>query len=176
MTHARNGSEADAVTSEAFDYAVVATGMYGGASPHMPAHPGKESFDGEILHSHREQARGKRVVVVGGGKSAVDCAVAAVKGGAAEVTLLFREGHWPVPRYILNLIPFKFATYSRFGHALLPTHHDVSAFVWWLHALFTPLKWLVWRLVELIFSWQFQIPREMTPTSRIEIDVFTGGQ
>ena len=36
--------------------------------------------------------------VVGGGKSAVDCAVAAVKGGARDVTLLFREAHWPVPR------------------------------------------------------------------------------
>jgi len=34
----------------------------------------------------------------------------------------------------------------------------------------------VWRLVELIFTWQFQLTREMMPTSRIEIDVFTGGQ
>jgi dimethylaniline monooxygenase (N-oxide forming) len=92
------------------------------------------------------------------------------------VTLLAREAHWPVPRKILDLIPFKFATYSRFGHALLPTHHDVSALAWWLHALFTPLKWLVWRLVELIFRLQFQIPKEMLPSSRIEIDTFTGGQ
>jgi len=166
--------------TESFDFFVVATGMYGGACPHMPAHPGKATFDGEVLHSfdftRREQAAGKRVVVVGGGKSAVDCAVAAVKGGAEEVTLLFREAHWPVPRKILDLIPFKFATYSRFGHALLPTHHDVSALVWWLHALFTPLKWLVWRLVELIFKFQFALSKEMVPTSRIEIDVFTGGQ
>ena len=28
---------------------VVATGMYGGACPHMPDHPGKESFNGEVL-------------------------------------------------------------------------------------------------------------------------------
>jgi len=178
VTHARNGC--DEATTEPYDFVVVATGMYGGASPHIPSAPGKEAFEGDLLHSfhfrEREQARGKRVVVVGGGKSAVDCAVAAVKGGADEVTLLFRAAHWPVPRYILNLIPFKFATYSRFGHALLPTHHDVSDLVWWLHALLTPLKWLVWRLVELIFRLQFQIPGEMLPNSRIEIDVFTGGQ
>ena len=62
----------------------------------------------------------------------------------AEV-LLFRAAHWPVPRYILNLIPFKFATYSRFGHALLPTHHDVGDLAWWLHALLTPLKWQIGR-------------------------------
>jgi dimethylaniline monooxygenase (N-oxide forming) len=154
--------------------------MYGGACPHVPAHPGKESFSGDVLHSfhftERTQAAGKRVVVVGGGKSAVDCAVAAVKGGAESVTLLFREAHWPVPRKILDLVPFKFATYSRFGHALLPTHHDVSPVVWWLHALLTPLKWLVWRLVERIFAWQFALTKETTPSSRIEIDVFTGGQ
>jgi len=166
--------------TETFDFLVVATGMYGGACPHIPAHPGKESFDGEVLHSfhftERTQAAGKVVVVVGGGKSAVDCAVAAVKGGARDVTLLFREAHWPVPRKILDLIPFKFATYSRFGHALLPTHHDVSPLVWWLHALLTPLKWLVWRLVECIFSWQFALTKDTTPASRIEIDVFTGGQ
>jgi len=175
----RHGGAAAAVT-EAFDFVVVATGMYGGACPHMPAHPGKETFRGEVLHSfgftRREQAAGKRVVVVGGGKSAVDCAVAAVKGGATEVTLLFREAHWPVPRKILDLIPFKWATYSRFGHALLPTHHAVSPLAWWLHCLFTPLKWLVWRLVELIFAFQFRLSGEMVPTSRIEIDVFTGGQ
>eukprot|EP00966_Prymnesium_polylepis_P279430 6455533-Prymnesium_polylepis.1 len=69
------------------------------------------------------------------------------------------------------MIPFKYATYSRLGHALLPTHYDVSAFVWWLHALFTPLKWLVWRLVELLIQLQFRIPTEMVPTERIEIDV-----
>merc|ERR1719230_203501 len=55
-------------------------------------------------------------------------------------------------------------------------HHDVSALSWWVHCLFTPLKWLVWRLVEIIFAWQFRLSGELVPTSRIEIDVFTGGQ
>jgi len=179
VTFATDGGTAPAIT-EAFDFVVVATGMYSGACPHMPAHPGRETFAGEVLHSHgftrREQAAGKRVVVVGGGKSAVDCAVAAVKGGAKNVTLLYREAHWPVPRRILDLIPFQWATYSRFGHALLPTHHDVSPLAWWMHCLLTPLKWLMWRLVELIFAWQFRLEGEMRPTTRIEIDVFTGGQ
>jgi dimethylaniline monooxygenase (N-oxide forming) len=110
VTHAANDSEAEAV-EETYDFVVVATGMYGGASPHIPSAPGKDEFEGELLHSfhfrEREQAHGKKVVVVGGGKSAVDCAVAAVKGGADDVTLLFRAAHWPVPRKILDLIPFK---------------------------------------------------------------------
>jgi len=178
ITHAPSG-DASKTTTEVFDFVIVATGMYG-FPPNVPFVRGREAFLGEVVHSFdfkdREQARSKRVVVVGGGKSAVDCAVASVNGGAKEVTLLFRQAHWPVPRYLINMIPFKYATYSRLGHALLPTHYDVSAFVWWLHALFTPLKWLVWRLVELLIQLQFRIPTEMVPTERIEIDVFSGGQ
>merc|ERR1719230_604332 len=55
-------------------------------------------------------------------------------------------------------------------------HHDVSPLAWWVHCLLTPLKWLVWRLVEAIFAFQFRLSGELVPTSRIEIDVFTGGQ
>ena len=39
--------------------------------------------------SDGEQAKGKKVIVVGGGKSAVDCAVVAGKHGIKS-TLLFR--------------------------------------------------------------------------------------
>ena len=74
VTHAPNGLEGDVATQEPFDFVVVATGMYGGASPHIPSAPGKEEFEGALLHSfhfrEREQARGKRVVVVGGGGAA----------------------------------------------------------------------------------------------------------
>ena len=50
VTHSRAGSDDDA-TTEHFDFVVVATGMYGGASPHLPAADGMEGFDGEVLHS-----------------------------------------------------------------------------------------------------------------------------
>merc|ERR1719401_1986805 len=93
-------------------------------------------------------AAGKKVIVVGGGKSAIDCAVAAAKT-AEHATLLFREFHWPVPRYLLDLVPFKWGTYSRFGHSTLPVHYDVSPLGMVLHFLASPLKWLWWRIVEL---------------------------
>ena len=63
----------------------------------------------------QEVAKDKDVLVVGAGKSAVDNAVAAAKTGKSS-TLLFRNAHWPVPRNLLNLLPFKWGTYSRFGH------------------------------------------------------------
>merc|ERR1712166_545097 len=114
-----------------FDFVVVATGMYGWP-PHMPLAIGSEKFKGEILHSctftDPKCAAGKKVVTVGGGKSAVDNAVAAAKYGT-ESTLLFRTAHWPVPRNLLNLVPFKWGTYSRFGHFMLSAHKgSISCF------------------------------------------------
>merc|ERR1711972_754901 len=167
-----------APVAEDFDFLVVATGMYS-SSPHMPMAPGAEVFKGQILHSctftDRRVAAGKKVVVVGGGKSAVDNAVAAAKEGQSTV-LLCREAHWLVPRYLANLVPFQWGTYSRFGHSTLPMHHGESACSRWLHWLFTPLKWLWWRIVELLFWCQFRLPREQVPKSRIEVDLFSGGQ
>merc|ERR1712039_361039 len=102
-------------------------------------------------------------------------AVAAAKV-AESSTLLFREVHWPVPRYLLDLVPFKWGTYSRFGHATLPVHHDVTSVEKFLHVLATPLKWLWWRIVELMFRFQFGLSGDFVPTARIDHDLFTGGQ
>jgi cation diffusion facilitator CzcD-associated flavoprotein CzcO len=53
--------------------------------PNIPKFPDQEKFKGEIMHAEGftdgEQAKGKKVVVVGGGKSAVDCAVVAGNHG-----------------------------------------------------------------------------------------------
>jgi dimethylaniline monooxygenase (N-oxide forming) len=149
------------------------------AAPHMPLAPGVESFQGDILHSStfldRDQVKGKRVVVVGGGKSAVDNAVSAAKTGISS-TLLYREAHWPVPRYLLNLIPFKWGTYSRLGHFMLHASHDMGPVATWFHALFAPVKWIFWRVVELMFRLQFRLSGDAVPEIPIEVDLFTGGQ
>jgi cation diffusion facilitator CzcD-associated flavoprotein CzcO len=163
---------------EEYDFCVTCTGMYSG-HPHLPQHKGVECFEGEILHSctflDKEQVRGKRVVVVGGGKSAVDNAVSAAKAGASS-TLLYREAHWPVPRYLLNLIPFQWGTYSRLGHFMLQASHDMGSLATWIHAVLVPLKWLFWRIVELMFCVQFHLRGDAVPEVPIEIDLFTGGQ
>merc|ERR1719382_1302342 len=162
---------------EDFDFMIVATGMYG--TPLVPRVPGMEHFRGITMHAEKfhdkAMAAGQRVIVVGGGKSAIDCAVAAAKV-AESSTLLFREMHWPVPRYLLDLVPFKWGTYSRFGHATLPMHHDVTSTEKAIHLLATPLKWIWWRIVELMFRFQFGLLGDLVPSSRIEHDLFSGGQ
>lgn len=121
-------------------------------------------------------AEGKKVLVVGGGKSAIDCAVVAGKYGQSS-TLLFREAHWPVPRYLANVIPFKWATYSRFGNFTLKKHYDVSNPISLTgHAIAKPFKWVYWRIVEALFKFQFKLRRDSVPSTPIELDLFNGGQ
>merc|ERR1711907_760358 len=165
------------IRQEDFDFVVIATGMYG--TPLVPQFPGMDTFKGISMHAERFHdkalAAGKKVIVVGGGKSAIDSAVAAAKVAECS-TLLFREAHWPVPRYLLDLVPFKWGTYSRFGHSTLPMHYDISLFAKILHCLAAPLKWLLWRIVELMFRFQFRLSGDLVPCTRIEHDLFTGGQ
>jgi len=163
---------------EAFDFVVVCSGMYNWP-PNMPLARGHKKFKGKIIHScmftDKSMAEGKKAVVVGGGKSAVDCAVAASKTGASS-TLLFRKAHWPVPRRLAELVPFKWGTYSRFGHSMLPQHHYNGAIARYIHGVTKPIKWAWWRIVETMFKIQFKLSGDMVPDIPLEMDVFNGGQ
>lgn len=76
--------------------------------PSYPAFPGH--FDGPTLHSHHyidptdpEDLRGKRVVVVGIGNSAVDIVSELSRKGVAEqVFISTRSGAWVLPKYIFG--------------------------------------------------------------------------
>ncbi|WP_433200071.1 NAD(P)-binding domain-containing protein [Dactylosporangium sp. CS-047395] len=82
---------------------VVASGHNAVPKTPEPAYPG--TFAGEFLHSHDyrgpEQLAGRRVLVVGGGNSAMDIAVDA--SHVADSTLLsLRRGVWIVPKHLLG--------------------------------------------------------------------------
>ena len=100
-------------------------------------------------------------VIVGGGKSAIDSAVAAAKGVSS--TLVCRSWHWPVPRLLLNAVPFKYGSYSRFGHWMLQPYYAEGPVASWFHGTCAPVKWIWWRVVELMFRGQFHIPSNMVP-------------
>jgi len=71
--------------------------------PIIPAFEGADRFGGLIRHSvsyrSADEVRGKRVVVVGAGNSAVDIACDAARS-AASVSLSLRRGYWFVPKFI----------------------------------------------------------------------------
>ncbi|MFB4313867.1 flavin-containing monooxygenase [Actinomadura sp. 21ATH] len=82
---------------------VAATGAF--SSPHRPGLPGLESFTGTVLHSadYRRPGplAGRRVVIVGGGNSAVQIAIELAAAGS-RVTLATRRPLRFLPQRVLG--------------------------------------------------------------------------
>jgi dimethylaniline monooxygenase (N-oxide forming) len=163
-----------------FDLVVIATGLYS-SSPNMPDFPGQNDFQGDVLHISQVKTRapleGKRVAVIGYGKSATDAALEAA-AVAKEVHLVFREAHWPVPRNLAGILPFKWGMLSRMTGALIRPYLRPSPVERWLHRVGTPLVWIFWRLVELLLYFQCRLRtkiangKNLVPSKPVEIDSF----
>ena len=101
---------------------VVANGIF--CQPAVPRYPGEAEFTaaggrvmaGTELHDE-EQARGKRVLVVGYGKSACDVTVPLSKV-AVSTDVIARHLLWKVPRKIGGFLNFKMLLLTRMGEAL----------------------------------------------------------
>lgn len=174
-------TEHDGSTAEEdFDFVVVCVGLYSNV-PHMPTFAGQAGFKGEILHvsgvADRAQLVGKRVVVVGFGKSASDCALesAAV---AARTSLVYRRVHWPVPPYLLGILPFKWAMLNRLSSTLVPLYYQPNPLQRAVHGIGRPLVWLWWRIVERLLMAQYGLSSRggirpnLVPDHPIEVDGF----
>jgi cation diffusion facilitator CzcD-associated flavoprotein CzcO len=165
------------IHTKSFDIVVVATGVYGKQDKFIPNWDGKETFGGQIIHCadylDLAVSEGKHVISVGYGKSSFDCAQVSVPV-AKSSTILFREAHWCVPRKILGLVPFEFATFSRFGAACLqPMYAAAGPIEKLLHAIPLILT-LFWQLVAFIFQKQFGMPKQCIPEKGFIAD-FWGG-
>ncbi len=89
----------------AYDMLVVANGHHWDARWPEPAFPGSGEFAGTQMHAHdyrdNEFLRGKDVVVLGMGNSAMDIAVEASQV-ARSTQLAARRGAWIVPKYLFG--------------------------------------------------------------------------
>jgi dimethylaniline monooxygenase (N-oxide forming) len=166
--------------TEGFDLVVVATGLYS-ETPHIPNHPGRSAFPGQVLHASDVRTRapleGRRVAVIGYGKSATDIAGEAVEV-AEQVHLVFRQAHWPVPRKLAGVLPFKWGMLHRLTATLIPPYMRPSLVVRWVHGPGWPLVWIFWRLVELLLRVQFRLDtriangHNLVPSRPVEFDCF----
>jgi cation diffusion facilitator CzcD-associated flavoprotein CzcO len=93
----------------------------------VPHVDGLEAFTGRALHSSELTdpglIDGRRVVVVGAGKSAVDCAASAARR-ARSATFVFRRPAWMVPRSLPGGVPGDRLVVSRFAEAFLRYHRQ----------------------------------------------------
>ena len=160
------------VSHEEFDFVAICTGQFN--ERQTISHPGDEAFKaagGVILHSaeHTDPAivKGKKVVVLGGSKSATDIAVHAVKAGASDVTLVYREPVWRIP-YFIGGINFKRILYIRAQEEMFQSW-GIGALSRFAHAIAKPFVWANWRGLESMLKMQLKLKKcDMVPDKPIE--------
>ncbi|NMF85955.1 FAD-dependent oxidoreductase [Nodosilinea sp. P-1105] len=157
------GEDAAAPEVHDVDWVVVCNGVF--SVPHIPQLQGQETFAGWVFHSsqlsHPEIIRGQRVIVVGAGKSALDCATFAAHE-AASSTLVFRKPHWMVPRYFSDIRVDR-VLFNRFSEQIFPTYHSASSLERALRWGATPLIGLWKMTVSYVVKRLSHIPDAMVP-------------
>ncbi|WVZ92926.1 hypothetical protein U9M48_038956 [Paspalum notatum var. saurae] len=143
-----------------FDFLILCVGRYGVAKlPTFPEGRGPEVFKGRVLHSmdysrmpHAdadELIRGKRVVVVGSGKSGVDTVAqcAQANGTKHPCTLVYRTAAWMLdPNLTLGA---SLGTLLNSRLAQLMVHKPEEGFaLWLLAAVLSPIGWVVAKVTE----------------------------
>ncbi|MEM7073615.1 MAG: NAD(P)/FAD-dependent oxidoreductase [Pseudomonadota bacterium] len=164
-----------------FDLVVVCVGLYSN-TPYLPEIGNREDYGGAILHNSelRESAilRDHRVAVVGFGKSATDAALLSERL-AGETHIIARHLHWPVPRRLAGILPFKWGLLNRMTLSLIPLYKDPTPFERALHRWGRPLIWIYWRLVELLLVVQCGLwsrlgaRQSLVPEDPVEIGAFS---
>lgn len=152
-----NGNEEIEEQKHEFDFVVVCNGVSNQAR--TPSFPGKDEFTasgGQVLHSTEfkdtSMIEGKRVVVLGGGKSACDIATVAANK-ATECSLVFRQPVWMLPKFFLGLVNMKYILLTRFSEAWFP-YRQLRGSEKVLHSFGKPLVWAFWRSVEILVRLQ----------------------
>lgn len=96
----RNGAGETSQVESRFLY--MCTGYYSYTDPYLPDFPGKASFKGPVFHPQfwpqDLDYKGKKVVVIGSGATAVTIVPAMAADGAGHVTMLQRSPTWFVTR------------------------------------------------------------------------------
>lgn len=158
-----------------FEFAAVASGAH--TYPSVPSVPDRERFEGLVLHSNEvrrlDLVEDRRVVVIGGGKSAIDMSLLAARHGASS-TIVSRRVNWFVPeRIFFGRLTYDRVLLTRFGEALLPVYHD-SAVVRAVDRMPAALKRLMWRFIgwDLLRSGGLhRVPTAVRPKGELPIDL-----
>ncbi|MFK5979932.1 MAG: NAD(P)/FAD-dependent oxidoreductase [Rhizobiaceae bacterium] len=160
---------------EDFDFVSICTGQF--SEKNIITHPGQDEFvneGGQVMHSSEytdpATVKGKRVVVLGGSKSATDIAVNAAENGAASVKMVYLEKVWRVP-YFIGGINFKRLLYIRAQEQQFNSWGR-NLFQKTVAAITKPLVWANFRGLETMLKFQLGLKKwDMVPDNPIEKDV-----
>lgn len=153
------------------DFVVICTGTF--CEPHMPKIDGTERFTGTVVHSSQATdptlLTGRRIVVVGAGKSALDCAAWAAEC-AQRCTLVFRTPHWMTPRVLPGGIPIDRLVMGRLPELFFRYHH-LTRVEWFLHGPGKIVTRLFWRVTGLVFRTLLRMPAIMVPDQPLPLGI-----
>lgn len=117
----------DATHTSRFDHLLVSIGQYT-EGKHRPVLEGEADFEGTVVTEREmrlDDVAGKKVVVVGFGKSALDAACFAAEAGA-HVTHVFRTPRWTLPQTVFG-VHFSRAFFGRVGSVMMPSWSHPTA-------------------------------------------------
>ncbi|KAJ4708856.1 Flavin-containing monooxygenase [Melia azedarach] len=157
-----------------FEFVVVCIGKYGDI-PRIPAFPGDkgpDKFRGKVLHTidycklDKEAAsqllKGKKVVIVGFKKSAIDlameCAQANQGADGQPCTIVVRTLHWTVPHYWVWGLPF-FLFYSTRFSQLFHSRPNQGFLRTLLSLLSFPVRRGISKFIESYLLWKLPLLR-----------------
>jgi cation diffusion facilitator CzcD-associated flavoprotein CzcO len=150
-----------------FDFVVVCNGVF--SEPHVPQFDGQERFRGSILHSSQltdpQVLLGKRVIVVGAGKSALDCAAWAGRH-AQTCMLVFRSPHWMAPRHVFGRIRIDWLILTRFFELFL-RYHRQGRFEALLHGPMRGVVRLWWWGWSSVIRRLLKVPAVLVPDAAL---------
>jgi dimethylaniline monooxygenase (N-oxide forming) len=147
----------DGIHEEQFEFVLLAAGQYTDGK-NLPQFPDQEQFKGRILTERDitslDAFNGKRVVVVGYGKSALDMATLAAER-SAQVHHVFRAANWLIPEWILGA-HFTYALFTRFGNVMMTSWAQPTAMERFLHNKLSFVISSFWNMIQSIVLFQLK--------------------
>jgi len=157
---------------EAFSYVVIATGQYpGGDAKRQPRFDGMNDFKGEVVANitSPDMFKGKRVAIVGFGKTALD--FAAWSAPVAEETVhVFRTPRWTIPDRLLG-VDYTRPFFARFGSDMMPAWCHSSGPQRFLHERLGGLVRGFWSFIASLFQFQHRRDAKLGGVDASVLDV-----